>query len=338
MSGLLLLAGLGAGLSGCGTAPAAAIVNGQKISIQQLDQQMSDWASSPAYRRQYDTIAQSQAASSGNSSAPGLTVYGSGTGSEVYGRQWASMQLTFMIDAVIISQYLAAHHRAPSPDQVAAAWAAEEASSPQVWQQLPSRARTEAALQDAQAALVYGKATSSSSDKQFYDSHKADFWSQVCTASANVIVQGRDGSVNEAASRREAQAEAKAWSGQGHSLGAPTDAAQTCYSAERLLGQGTRLFNAVSGAKVGQAVAVSASPGYQVVKVLSRRTIPFGNWDATDIELVAQHGGNRYGPPVSEGGLGSVIRRAKVSVNIAYGAWAHNAQPPVSYVNPGVLH
>jgi hypothetical protein len=338
LTGLVLVAGLAAGLSGCSTAPAAAEVNGDKISVQQLDQQMSEWASSSAYRRAYDQSAVQQALQSGNTNPQGVTVEGSGTGTEVYGRQWAAIELTLLIDAEVVRQYLAAHHEAPTSQQVAAAWASEEANNPQIWQQLSPQARTQAAQLDAQAALVYGKAVSGSADKQFYTSHQADFWSQVCLGRADVVVSGSNGNVNNAASKRQAEAEAQAWSGNGQSSAAPQSAAQSCYSGEQLLERGEGFFKTVSGLRVGGTAAIPVNPGYQVVKVLSRQTIPFASWDTTVIELVSQHNGNHYQFPISEGGLDSVVNRATVSVNIEYGAWTYYKAGNFSYVNPGALH
>jgi hypothetical protein len=338
VTGLLLVAGLGVGLSGCGTAPAAAIVNGQKISVQQLDQQMSEWASSPAYRKIYDQSSIQQALQSGNSNPQGVTVEGSGTGNEVYGRQWAAMELTLMIDAAAVRQYLAAHHEAPTSQQVAAAWASEEATNPQMWEQLSPQARTQAAQQDAQAALLYGKASSGTADEQFYKRHQADFWSQVCLARSDVVVSGPNGTVNNAASRRQAESEAQAWSGAGQSSGAPQSAAQSCDSGEQLLQEGEGFFKTMNGLPVGATAAIPANPGYQVVKVLSRQTIPYASWDATDIELVSQRNGNHFEFPISEGGIDKVVNRAHVSVNIAYGAWTHYSSGGFSYVNPGVIH
>ncbi|HET9059789.1 MAG TPA: hypothetical protein VFN61_07695 [Acidimicrobiales bacterium] len=338
LAGVLVVAGLAGGLSGCSTAPAAAVVNGQKISVQQLDQQMSDWASSPDYRLVYDQNSFQQAQRSGNQNPQGVTVEGAGTGSGVYGRQWASTELTLMIDATAIHQYLAAHHEAPTSQQVAAAWASEEAAAPQLWQQLSPQTRTQAAEQDAQAALVYGKPVSVAADQQFYAGHEADFWSQVCLARTDVVVSGANGNVDNSASKRQADSEAKAWSGTGSGSGAPQGAAQSCYSGEQLLERGVGYFRTVSSLPVGGTAAIPAQPGYQVVKVLSRQTLPFAGWDATVIELVSQHNGNHFQFPIGEGGIDNLVNRANVSVNIAYGAWTYNGQYNVSYVNFGSIH
>ena len=162
---------LAGGLSGCGTAPPAAIVNGQAISEQQLDQQLQEWASDPAYVKAQDQVfvqQYEQAAQSGQQGQIYTVEAPYATGVGTYGAVWSDLELSNMITALAIRQHLARLHLSPTPVQFDAAWESEYATNPAEWRQLSRSVRLLAAQADADHALVDGALTTSSQDKAFY--------------------------------------------------------------------------------------------------------------------------------------------------------------------------
>ncbi len=329
MTAALALSGaLAGGLSGCGTAPPAATVNGQAISIQQLNARLATWAANQPYVTEFDLQMQQQAAqqaSQTGNSVPANTVSGNGTGSGVYGMYWASLQLSAMITATAVRQHLAARGLNPSAEEVAAAWAAEAGANPALWAQLTPAARSEAANYDADHALVDGQLTSASSDKSFYSAHRSYFWSQVCYLASDVTVTGAGGTVDMAASRAQADKLARSMARQP--VATATGGSRVCLSPEQLLAHGTGYYDAVRALGVGQAAALRRSYGYQVVKVVSRTVIPYSPVIADDIEVVALHGGAEA-PPTGDKKVIAILKAAKVAVNPTYGIWDTSLPAP----------
>ena len=317
---------LAGGLAGCSTAPPAAIVNGQEISVQQLNDQMRAWSSDKPYVAEFDYQMQQQAqqqASQTGSNVPPNSVEGAGTGSGVYGMYWASLQLSAMITATAVHQYLARHGQSPSARQVAAAWASEDAANPSLWRQLPAWARTQAAVRDAEHALVDRSLTNAGGDESFYKAHKQYFWSQVCLLTSDVTVPGPRGTVDMRASRSQAGKLVE----QMTSAPATAGGSRFCDSQEQFLERGTAYDNAVGALPVGRAVAVRRSYGYQAVKVLSRRVIPYSAEVADDIEVVALHGGAEA-PPTGDNKIIAILKAAKIAVNPTYGIWDTSVPSP----------
>jgi hypothetical protein len=328
-----LVGGLAGGLAGCGTAPSAAVVNGHSISVQQLDEQLKAWSSSSTYVTTFDAQmvqqAQQQAQQSGNSNVVVNRVQGSGTGAGVYGMYWTSVELTNMITAAAISQYLAHRHQAPTALQVATAWAAEYAQNPAEWEQLGPSVRSASALTDAEHALVDTTLSNASSDRAFYNSHKSFFWSQVCVATADVSVAGPGGSVDMAASRRQAAAVASSMAAPGQTAGnqAVSGAARYCLSPEQLLDQPVPFRSRVSKLAAGRTAVLPESYGYRAVLVTSRTGIPYSSSNADDIEISALHGGSQA-PPTGDKKVIAILKAAKVQVNSAYGVWYPTVPAP----------
>jgi hypothetical protein len=322
----VLAGGLAGGLAGCSTAPPAAIVNGQAISVQQLNNQMQAWSSDKTYVAEFDYQMQQQAqqqASQSGSNTPPNSVEGNGTGSGVYGMYWASLQLSGMITATAVHQYLVRHGLSPSARQVAAAWASEYAANPSLWRQLPAWARTRAAAYDAEHALVDRSLTSAATDKSFYKAHKQYFWSQVCLLTSDVTVPGPGGTVDMRASRTQAEKLA----GQMTAGAARAGGSRFCDSPEQFLERGKAYDDAVGTLPVGRAVAVRRSYGYQAVEVLSRQVIPYSAEVADDIEVVAVHGGAEA-PPTGDNKVIAILKAAKISVNPTYGVWDTSVPSP----------
>lgn len=320
-----LLAGALAGLlAGCSTSPPAAIVNGEVITQAQLDAQLQAWASSPAYVQSFNAQMLERAEEleqQGETDVQAYTVRGDGSGPGVYGIVWAGVvELSNMITAVAVREYLDSHKEAPSAVQVAAAWASEDASNPTLWEQLPPEARTTAAQEDANNALASGKPTNSATDEKFYKAQEVYYWSQVCLTVVDASVSAPGGGIDLSASKKEAEELVSQLSGHPGASGARvTSGARYCLSPEQLIEQQAAFRQQVGALAPGMATAIRQSYGYEVVQVRARTTIPYSQEIAEDVEILAVHGGSQA--PAAEPAVIAILKAAKVEVNPTYGSW-----------------
>ena len=320
----------GAFLSGCGTAPYAATVNGEAISVQELAAHARDWASSPAFVKYQDSqfLAQeAQAQAQGQTNVPNNTVEGNGTGPNVYGMYWTTLQLSNMITAVAVRQYLAARSDLPSTTQVAAAWSAEWADNPTIWSEVGQAARTDGATYDAYRAQLL-PLSDAKADAQFYAAHRAYFWTSVCLLEDDVAVSGRGGTVDMAASRTQAeQVAAQLTANPSAPPGSVSGGSRYCLSPEQLLARRAGFEAKINSLAPGHVALMRENWGYRVVLLTSRSQIPYSRAIAGDIEVVTTAGGAQ-GQPNSEPRVISVLKAARVRVNPAFGSWAANLPSP----------
>ncbi|MCL6091774.1 MAG: hypothetical protein M1435_02320, partial [Actinobacteria bacterium] len=290
LAGAGLCAALGGALlAGCGTAPYAATVNGEAISVQELAAQTRDWASSPAYVKFQDAqfLSEEEAASAqGQTNVPNNTVEGNGTGPNVYGMYWTTVELSNMITSIALHQYLSRHGQLPSHEQYAAAWAAEWANNPPVWREVGRSARTSGATYDALRAQLVPVA-SAKADEQFYSSHKAIFWTSVCLLEDDISVVGSNGTVDMAASKAKAQKVARALAANPSSPPASVSGgSRYCNTPEQLIEQPSALTSLVNSLAPGHASYLRERWGYKVLLVTSRAEIPYTSAIGADIEVV----------------------------------------------------
>lgn len=326
-----LSAVVGAGaLAGCGTAPYAATVNGQPISVEQLADQAREWASSPAFVKYQDSqfaLEAEQAAQQGQTNVPTNSVEGNGTGPNVYGMYWTTLQLSNMITSLALEQYLSRHHDLPSRLQRDAAWSAEWAQNPTIWSQIGSRARSSGAYYDALRAQLV-PVRDATGDREFYADHKAYFWTSVCLLTDDVSVVGPGGKVDMEASKAEAEQVARALQA---NPGAPpasvANGSHFCDTPEELLSGPAAFESAVQALAPGRASLLRQSWGYEVVQVRSRAVVPYSPAIAGDIEVVTA-GGGAQGQPNNETEVIDVLKRAKVRVSPQFGTWAANLPAP----------
>ncbi len=320
----------GALLSGCGTAPYAATVNGEAISVQELAAQARHWASSPAFVKYQDAqfLAQeAQAQAQGQTNVPNNTVEGNGTGPNVYGMYWTTLQLSDMITAVALHQYLAARSNLPTTTQVAAAWSAEWANDPTIWSEVGQAARTSGATYDAYRAQVLPLGNAKA-DAQFYAAHKAYFWTSVCLLEDDVAVSGRGGTVNMAASRSQGEhVAAQLTANPSAPPASVSGGSRYCLSPEQLLERRAGFEAKVNSLAPGHVALLRENWGYRVLLVTSRSQIPYSRAIAGDIEVVTTAGGAQ-GQPNSESRIIGVLKAARVRVNPAFGSWAANLPSP----------
>jgi hypothetical protein len=331
---------LGAGLSACSTAPPAAMVNGQVISQTELSQNMQWWASSPAYVASFDQASKAQSAqyASQGETVPAFTVAGTGSGPGNFGLPWTVGRLTLLVSGVAVHEYLAKRGESPSYLEHSAAWAGEEASIPQVWPQLPQQLRSSVADEGAELAMVQAKPANLTTALQFYKQNLASFWSQVCLTSVDVSVPGPHGTIDMAASQKQATAVAAALTAASAGGATPTvgNGARYCLSQEQWIMEPASFRQVVYGLAPGKTGLVSQSWGYEVVQVRSRTLIPFNSQVATVIGVVALGAGpTAYTWPVqgdtSDTGLTRILKAADVTVDPAYGSWT-TALPSPPYI------
>jgi hypothetical protein len=328
MIAVAMAALLAGALSACSTAPPAAIVNGQAISVPQLDRWLQGWASSAAYNKAEDAVFYAQAEQSyeaGNTSPNLYTVVartGAGTGPDVFGTFWAAIELSNLITALAVHEHLEHLGEAPTAVELDAAWQAEYSANPALWGQLSPTLRLSGAEQDADRALVNGPVAKSSTDAAFYKKYKAHFWSQVCVATANVTVPGPGGGVDMAASLKEADQVASELSGHPSPGAAPvTGGGRFCDSPAKFIEMSSNFQTQVGAAPVGQATVLTEKYGYEVVEVRSRTVIPYNKETAADIDIVATGGGSQN-PPTGDKTVIDILAASDVKVNPAYGTWS----------------
>lgn len=314
--------------TGCSTASPAAQVNGQVVSQDALDQQLTWLASSSAYVKDFNQSQQEAAEQQieereqqGESTAGIVaeTVAGDSTGQDNFSDSWVVGELNRMIYASAISQYLAQEHKEPTAEQYAAAFASEDAVQPAAWRSIPPQMRNILAEEDAQHALIEPAVTSSalSSDKQFYSQYKDFFWSKVCVTEVDVPAGP--------GAKAEAAKDASALETGGAS--APTGASY-CLTPEQLIEHSTSFFSAVGALPIGKAIAFSGAGGYQVVLARSRNTVPLDAATVPVVNVVVSLRGSQ-GNGTGDTALIKVMKKFKVSVNAKYGVWI--GSPPSPY-------
>jgi len=317
-------------LSSCGTAPYAATVNGDPISVQELAAQAHDWASSQAFVKYQDAQFLSEeeaAASEGQSNVPNNTVEGNGSGPNVYGMYWTTIQLSNMITSSALRQYLAKQRRSPSGQQYSAAWSSEWANNPTIWSEVGQSARTSGASYDSERAQLV-PATDAKTDEQFYAAHKADFWTSVCLLEDDVSVVGSNGTVDMAASKAQAQkVESELAANPTSPPASVSGGSRYCENQEQFIEEPAAFTSMVNSLPPGHPSSLQESWGYKVLVVTSRAVIPYSAAIASDIEVVTSYGGAQ-GQPNSETKVIDVLKGAKVKVNPEYGEWSTNLPSP----------
>lgn len=333
----MVAAALAGALSSCSASPPAATVNGQAISEGQLDQYLEGWASSPVYVQDFQVASQqeSQQAAAQGQQEPVFTVQGTGSGPGDYGLVWATGRLSLLVTASALHQYLERRGKAPSPLEVAAAWASEDAANPQMWEQLPGQLRSEVAVLDAEHGLIEPKLSQATVDQALYKADSPYFWTRVCLRTVDVSVPGPAGGINVAASRQQADEIVAELDGRAAPASAPpvTSGAFYCQTPEQLIEQSPSFRQKVEALAPGKAVAVAQSYGYEVVQVQSRAMIPFNQAVAADIEVVSSaHSGQAPAWPVvgegSDTSLINLLKAATVEVNPQYGSWTTKLPTP----------
>jgi hypothetical protein len=302
---------LGAGaLSACDASPVAASVNGTVIHQSTLLQQLTWWASSPDYIGAYNAQAAQEAQANNQQTSPQVL----GDGTQTYGLQWTTQQLTSMIVQTAIEQKLASEGKAPTAEQYNAAWSAEWANFSNAWRQFPEALRTTVAQRDADQAVL-GTTGNASSEQAYYKDHVADFFSQVCVRTAAVT-----GGLSQARAVASTLASK-------NTVTADSAGVVTCYTPEQLIEQPAAFTNQVVGLKVGQVGAPqAASFGYNVSRVTSRTVLAYNQTVANVIGIIEQGGSTQQS--ISDAKVIGLLKADKIHVDPGIGTWVTNTQYP----------
>ena len=228
--------------------------------------------------------------------------------------EWATTEIRLLITQVAVQQYLAKHREAASPGEVAASFASQYAVDPSVWLQITAQAREGSAEWVADHALIDTKPTNPKEDKEFYQSERSYFWSQVCVATVDISVSN-NGQVDLAASKKQADAVASELSGaKGGSQPPVTSGARYCLTPQQAIEQPEQFRDLLGVLPPGQAAPIREGFGYEVVQVISRNAIPYSNQVAAIIDIVAVTSQSDTSDPK----VNSILSAAKIEFNPAY--------------------
>jgi hypothetical protein len=292
LAGAAGLLALALSATACDSSPYAAHVNSQVIKQTALNVELKQWSGSRDYI----------AAFNNSNSSSGVTVAGQAPGT--YSTKWVGSVLGGMIDASIFRQQLHATGNTPSPGINAAAYSVNAISqigwdqfSPGFRQTLEGRLADESALTSPSIPVA--------TLRSVYDRYAQYFFSQICTV--------------QTAAFNQAQAQALQASGvpNGH---------LACYDQQAFTAQPASFQTAILGLKVGQtAPPIRTLFGYLVVRVVSRTEQGF----TPDVQRVLSTAVlSAEGSPNPD--LDSLVAKAHVRVNPAYGSWqsAQVVPPP----------
>jgi hypothetical protein len=283
LAGGAALVALSLSASACDTSPYAAGVNSQVIKEVALNAELQEWSSSPDYVNAVNS----------SESSNGLTVAGQAPGT--FSTKWVAGVLGGMIDAAIFRQQLEATGQVASPGLEDAANSVN-AISQVGWDQFSAGFRQTLVARLADESLLTPPSVPVATLKTVYDQYTRYFFTQICTQQSSAF--------------DEAAAKALQASGvpNGH---------LACYDQTAFATQPPSFQSAVLGLAVGStAPPIKTVYGYLVVKTVSRMDQGF----TPDVQrvlstavLAAQGNPNPT--------LNSLVAKAHVRVNPAYGSW-----------------
>jgi hypothetical protein len=276
----------------CDASPYAAKVNSKIIDQTELNAELRAWAGN----RDYVT-----AFNSSNSSS-GVTVAGDATGT--YNTTWVANILGGMVGASIFRQQLASSGQVPSP-AIDDASASVNAISQIGWDQFAAAFRQTLVVRLADESALSPPTVPVATLQSVYTHYLPNFFSELCTAESSAFNQ----------------AEAQALETNGVPNGT-----KTCYNQAQFSNQAAAFQTAVLNLPVGKtAPPIRTSYGYLVVRLISRTTQPFSN----DVQRVLSTAIlSAEGSPNSA--LDTLLAKAKVKINPAYGTWTSSqVVPPV---------
>ncbi len=301
---------------GCDSSPFAASINGQVVSSTVLDSQLRQFGANPYYVK---------LAKQGVVSAP-VTVAGAGSGS--YSAKFAGGVLTQMVVATAAHRYLASTHRVPAAGQYAATRTVDGVLyGPGAWDGFSPAFRTTIVNRDADLALVEPNGISAAQLRTALGDYSTQLFSEVCARTVAANVNAADGTVDFPASLTEAEAVA------ARIQASPTTAqqgSQTCYSAAGLESQPLSFVLTVLDLATGRAAPPRRTADGYTVTVVTRRTLLPADLSLARAFTVAVNQ-NRGTTAQAVSGL---LRRARVKVNPAYGAWKAGTGGGYSVVTP----
>jgi len=303
--GAAALLALSIGATSCNASPYAATVNSKVIKETSLYSTLQSWAANRTYVSAFDSYPGNQTPCStnpspcptnGNPSGQAITVAGDAPGT--YNAAWVANILNGMVEAAVIQQDVTATGQTPTPAMLAAARSVNEIAQAG-WEQFSPGFRQVLTTQLANQAAITPPSFSAANLLTVYNQYRQYFFTQVCVLQSSAF------------SLAQAQAAAAGGLANGNSQ---------CYDQAQFEQQAAAFQSAVLGLAVGKvAPPVKTSYGYLVVEVVSRIVQPFTPDVQRVVSVVVADAQGDADPALS-----SLLTKARVQVNPAYGTW----QPP----------
>ena len=262
-----------------------------------LNAELADWAGNPSYVSWFDNL--NSTANQGS----GTTVAGEAKGT--YSTAWIAQILNQVIVSAVIRQHLSDTGALPDQALINAARALSEFATPYEFNQFPQGFRQILVERLADEAAITTVSTPVATLQKTYQQYQANFFTEICVMQSSAF------------SKDAAQALAAA--------GVP-NGAQICYSQAQLENQPQPYRTAVINLKVGQvSQPIQTSFGYVVDKATSRTEQGFTKAVQQVLAYALQE--SQQNPELT-----SLITKAHVKVNPAYGTWNST-----SGINPPAL-
>lgn len=290
-----LLAAVAAGsltVTACDASPYAASVDGQVITVNSLNHQLTAWASNRVWVQQFD------AGNSTSQGGSGTTVVGSG-GPGTYSSAFVADILGDIIDVSAIQHRLAAEAKLPTADEIVASRAVNEYLRSQYWTQFPPSLRAFLVDQLAYEAPLATVPVDPTSLAGPYSQIQPYLFSSVC--------------VDQTAVFSSSAASAVIASGTVHG-------SKVCYDQVGLEGQSpafqAEVLKLTSAGQLSSPIRTAY--GYQVLQLVSRSTPGF---DSGVQQVLAA----ATSQPAA---INGILAAAKVKINPKYGTWSNGQVTP----------
>jgi hypothetical protein len=255
--------------------------------------------------RQWATNPQYVSSFNSSSSSTGVTVAGDAPGT--FNTTWVAGILSGMIQANVVSQHLAGE--VPNA-AVEAASASVNAISQVGWDRFRPAFRQTLIARLADESTVTPPSVPVATLRSVYDHYLANFFLRICTVESSAF----------------SSAEAKTLAASGVPNGVPA-----CYDQSQFASQTSAFQDAVLGLAVGKTAQVPTSYGYLVLKVVSRTNQPFTDGVQRVLSTAIL---SAQGSPNAT--VDTLIAKAKIRVNPAYGSWQSSGVVPPSPPSTGL--
>lgn len=305
-------------LSACDASPTVATVNGTRIKQAQLYQNLKYIADSPGF------LGQDQS----GKNVPAV-IDGS------YSKQVVTWELTQMITSEIVHQQVVGSHQKPSPPLLQAARSAFEGYYPNgLFYSFPAPFRDELVAALADRAQLEQPINDPVALQSYYQRMRPDFYEQVCVRQVDAVVNGSNGAVDDSASLAKAKALSSDLNSGNPNATGQAAGSLNCYSQAQLEARSPGFRRTVMSLAPGHAADPQKSGnGYTVIAVQSRKDTPYD----TNVQKVITALALQQQPPnaqPSDTTINSLLAKAKVSVQPAYGTWQRGSSTSASIVKP----
>jgi hypothetical protein len=297
LAGVAALVALSLTATACDTSPYAAKVNAQVIHQAALNAELRAWSGNAAYVSSYNSASNGSGTVAGD--APGT-----------YSTTWVATVLGGMVVASVVNQDLVAKGQQPSAATLAAARSVNQIAEVG-WQDFSPEFRDVLVQRLAEEAVITPVSVSEATLLSTYNQYKQQyFFLSICTAGSSAF------SASEAASIA--------------AQGVP-NGVSACYNQAQFESQPAAFQSEVRSLAVGAVSSpIKTSYGYQVVRLVSRDLQPFSPDLQRVLSLVIMSSQGSANPA-----LNTLLAKASVHINPAYGTWSSMQVKPPSVPNSG---